>query len=269
MSEDTPFWVKIMTEKEILISRIADKKNQAEDNLMITNTFFLSAEERSDVMNSFRSTAEIKTFYFGGYDDAERAVAMFVPDFYNISDITAFMKDNPDDNPLSLLEIKKDRFSDLSHRDYLGAIMGLGIKREMIGDIITTEEGCYVFCINSIAKYICENLTKAGRGTLKIEIISNEMLPEKNDNFDEIFLSLASLRLDGVVSSAFNISRNLASEAINKGIVFVNSLRIFKSDAPVKKGDKVVFRGKGKIVISDIIGTNKKGRTHITVKKYK
>jgi len=77
------------------------------------------------------------------------------------------------------------------------------------------------------------------------------------------------LRLDGVVSSAFNISRNLASEAINKGIVFVNSCRIMKTDASVKLGDKVVLRGKGKIIINDIIGTNKKGRTHITIKKYK
>ncbi len=265
----TPFWVNFMTEKEILISRLTDKKNQANDNSMITNTFFLSADERSYVMNLFRSTAELNTFYFGGYEDAERTVAVFAPCFYNIDNITAYMTDNPDDNPLSLLEIKKDRFSNLSHRDYLGAIMGLGIKREMIGDIITTGEGCYVFCISSIAKYICENMKNAGRGTLKIEIKPTDMLPIMNENYDEIFLSLASLRLDAVVSSAFNISRTLASEAINKGIVFVNSSCIMKADASVKPGDKIVLRGRGKVVISEVIGINKKGRTHITIKKYK
>lgn len=258
-----------MNDKEVLISRIADKKNQALDNSMITTTFFLSADERSDIMKSFKSTAEIKVFYFGGYDDAERTVAVFVPFFYNVNGITEYMAENSDDNPLSLLEIKKDRFSKLSHRDYLGAIMGLGIKREMIGDIITTDEGCYLFCINSIAKYICENLTKAGRGTLKIEIKTTDMLPSKNEKYDEAFLSLASLRLDGIVSSAFNISRNAACEAINKGIVFVNSSQIIKNDAALKPGDKVVLRGKGKIVIKEIIGINKKGRTHIIIKKYK
>lgn len=258
-----------MNDNEVLISRITDKKNQAIDNSMIIATFFLSLDERSRIMNIFKNTDEIKTFYYGGYDDAERTVAVFVPYFYNIKDISEYFSENPADNPLSLLEIKKDRFSNLTHRDYLGAIMGLGIKREMIGDIITTEEGCYLFCINSIAEYICDNLTKAGRGTLKTEIKSTDMLPSKNEKIDEAFLSLASLRLDGVVSSAFNISRSLACEAINKGIVFVNSSQIMKNDAMLKPGDKVVLRGKGKIVIKDIIGTNKKGRIHIIIKKYK
>lgn len=269
MSDDTPFWVNYMTEKELLISRITDKRNQAIDNSMITATSFLSPDEWSEVMHFFSSDADIETFYYGGYDDAERTVLIFVPRFYKVDNIAAYFNNNPEDRPLTMLEIKKDRFSVLTHRDYLGAIMGLGIKREMIGDIIITEDGCYIFCINSVAGYICKNLTGAGKGTLTVEIKSPDMLPERKEKFDEIFISLASLRLDGVVSSAFNISRGLASEAINKGIVFLNSCKAVKTDTLVKQGDKVVLRGKGKIIISEILGLNKKGRTHIIIKKYK
>lgn len=269
MTSVTPFWVIKMTDKEILISRINDKKKQATDNSMITSSFFMSADERSDIMKILRSDSEIKTHYYGGYDDAERTAAVFVPYFYNIENIDAYMNENPEDNPLALLEIRKDRFSTLSHRDYLGAIMGLGIKREMIGDIVTTDDGCYVFCLKSIAKYICNNLEKAGRGSLQVNIVSTDMLPEQKDNSEDVFISIASLRLDGVVASSFNISRNIAVEGINKGIVFVNSCCVLKPDALVKQGDKIVMRGKGKIIIKEIIGVNKKGRTHLTIKKYK
>lgn len=260
-----------MTEKEILFSKALDKKQSALENSMITYTNFLSMDERTELLPLERKfPSEVHTFYFGGYEDAERTVAVFVPSFYETGDnIIEFFADNEDENPISLIKLTKDRFSTLSHRDYLGSLMGLGIKREVLGDIITAKDGCYIFCLKSIAKYICENMTKAGRGSVECSVCSIDELPKTEETAEEVFLSVASLRLDNIISASFNLSRTLSVDAINKGIVFVNSVRATKTDMPVKEKDKVVLRGKGKIILSEIIGQNKKGRTHVNIKRYK
>lgn len=259
-----------MTEKETLFSRALDKKKNADDNSMITNTNFLSMEERSWLAPLERQmSSNIRTYYYGGYDGAERTVALFIPSFYDIeTDVFAFVEENEEDNPITVIKLTKDRFSSLSHRDYLGSLMGLGIKREMLGDIITNDEGCYIFCLKSIAKYICENLVKSGGGTVSCEICGVNSFPAVKDNGEIVFLSVASLRLDNVVAAAFNLSRALAVEAINKGIVYVNSLQIQKIDTLLKAGDKVVLRGRGKIIIQEQTGQSKKGRLHINIKRY-
>lgn len=260
-----------MTEKDILISRALDKKRQANDNSMITNTGFLSMEERTWLVPLERELSSfVRTYYYGGYEDAERTVAVFIPSFYEVqADIHTFLIENEDDNPVSIVKLTKDKFSNLSHRDYLGSLMGLGIKREMLGDIITNEDGCYILCLKSIAKFICENLVKSGRGTVSCEICDIKDLPSNKDNGELVFLSVASLRLDNIVAASFNLSRTLAVEAINKGIVYVNSLQTQKIDMTIKQGDKVVLRGKGKAIIAELTGQSKKGRIHINIKRYR
>ena len=137
-----------MNEKEILISKALDKKRQCTDNSMITHTNFLSLDEISLVKTTDREYNEFTdTFYYGGYADSERQIALYVPKFFDIDDIDGFLKANEDDNPICLVRLRKDKFTNLSHRDYLGAIMGLGLKREMVGDIKVTDEGADVFCL--------------------------------------------------------------------------------------------------------------------------
>ncbi len=260
-----------MTEKEILVSYALEKKQVAYENSMITNTKFLSIDERTDMACLERKfSSDVRTFYYGGYDDAERAVAVFVPSFFDIEDgICDFFKNNNYENPIALIRLKKDRFSSLSHRDYLGALIGLGIKREVLGDILTLDDGCYIFCLKSMAEFICRNLVKAGRGTVECYVADNFDLTDYKVNFEEIFQSVASLRLDNVISSSFGISRTSAAEAINKGIVYVNSVKALKSDFQVKEKDRIVLRGKGKAILSEITGFSKKGRIHIVIKKYR
>lgn len=260
-----------MNDKDILISHAQDKKKQAYDNSMITNTNFLTMEERTWLAPSERElSSDIRTYYYGGYEDAERTIAVFVPAFYEIaSDIDEYFDENPRDNPLALIKLTKDKFTSLSHRDYLGALMGLGIKREMLGDIITTDTGCYIFCLKSIVKYICENLNKSGRGTVTCKVCALKDLIIGEEKSETVFLSVASMRLDNVVAAAFNLSRSVAVEAINKGIVYVNSLQVQKTDMSIKQGDRIVLRGKGKVLISELAGQSKKGRLHIYIKKYK
>ncbi len=258
-----------MNEKEILISKALDKKQQSTDNSMITHTNFLSLDEISTVKTTDREYNEYTdTFYYGGYGDSERQIALYVPKFYDAHDINAFLSDNEDDNPICIVRLKKDKFTTLSHRDYLGAIMGLGIKREMIGDIKVTDEGADVFCLKSAANFICENLKKSGRGSVTGEILPVSYFSSAEDKFEICFTTVASLRLDGVISAFFNMSRNTAAETVNKGLVYVNSSQCLKVDYTLKEGDKIVLRGKGKTVLSEIKGTSKKGKLKIEYKKY-
>ena len=258
-----------MNEKEILISRGRDLKERSADLSVITHTNFLSVDERSTLAVIERENNKfVDTFYYGGFDDAERTVAVFVPCFYEVQNITEYLNDNADENPLALIEITKDKFTTMSHRDYLGSLMALGIKREMLGDIIVSEKGCHIFCLKSIAGFITENLTRTGRGSVYCRIVDVEDLPKSEDNGKEIFASVASMRLDCVVSAAFSLSRNAACECINKGVVYVNSVQCFKTDYLLPEGAKIVLRGKGKAVISEQTGFSKKGRIHLLIKRY-
>ena len=258
-----------MNEKELLLSRARELKERAADNSMITSTNFLSPEERSAVsVIEKENNKYVSTFYYGGFPDAERTAAVFVPVFYEVSDIDSFMKDYAEENPFQLIECTKDKFTSMSHRDYLGSLMALGIKREMIGDIVVTENGCHFFAVKSIANYICENLKRTGRGSVNCKIIDIDSLPQSEDNGKTVFSSVASLRLDCVVAAAFSMSRTSAVEAINKGVVYVNSVLCYKTDFVLSVGSKIVLRGKGKAVIEEVTGQSKKGRMHILIKKY-
>ena len=258
-----------MNEKDILISRTLDKKRQSADNSMITYTNFLSLDEISVVKTTDREYNEFTdAYYYGGYDNSERQIALFIPKFFEFDDLNAFLSDNEDDNPLCIVRLKKDKFTSLSHRDYLGAIMGLGLKREMIGDIKVSDEGADVFTLKSSAEYICENLKKSGRGSVIGEILSVGSFNCAEDKYETVFTTVSSLRLDGVVAAFFNISRSTAAEAVSKGLIYVNSSQCFKGDFILKEGDKIVFRGKGKTVLSETKGTSKKGKLKIEYKRY-
>ncbi len=259
-----------MEEKDLLISRCLDAKKKSLDSFMITSTFFLSVDERSTISCIEREyNSDIRTFYYGGFPEAERTVAVFVPTVFGVEDIGEYFHENPDDCPFCLIKVSKDRFSSLSHRDYLGSLMGLGIKRETVGDIIVREDCTFIFALKSISRYICENLTKVGRGTVNCEICPLTDFVYDEGETETVFASVASLRLDSVVSSAFNLSRTNSSLAVKSGLVYINSLQILKNDYPLKEGDKIVLRGKGKVILDEIIGESKKGRIHINIKKFK
>lgn len=259
-----------MKDNSVLLSHIFDLKEKAASQSIVVNTNFLSVDEISELIKNNRTDCEYTdTFFFGGYPEAERKVAVFIPRFYGVTadELGTFLNEN-DLNPVSILRITKDKFSLLSHRDYLGAVMGLGIKREMIGDITVNTDGCIMLCLKSISKYILENLKQAGRGQLTVEECTYENISFSEDNTETVFLSVASLRLDCVIAATFRLSRSAAVQAINQGLVYINSEQTFKIDRTVDIGDKVVLRGKGKAVLEEVTGTSKKGRIHINVKRY-
>ncbi len=258
-------------EDKLLLAKIRDRARQCSDNSMITNSVFLDMRERSVVASSRIDGG--KLIFYGGFEDAERSVAVFLPEYVDATDLPSlfdYFEECPDCDPISIIEIEKDKFSPaLSHRDYLGALMGLGLKREMTGDIIVSENGCKMAVLEKIAPFIVENLGKAGRGTLKAKIIpsSQARKGEKSVGTPDSF-TVSSMRLDSVVKNAFHVSRGDACTAIESGLVFINDLECTKPDKKISDGDKIVFRRKGRIIVKDCSSVSKKGRIIVEIIRF-
>lgn len=261
-------------DEKLLLSIIEDKARQCRDNLMITNSLFLDMHEKSLVSAFAKRLTDIRILFYGGFADAERCIALMLPDYIQADDekeIFGYFYENPSDDPLSVIEIEKDRFSPpLSHRDYLGSIMGLGIKREMTGDIIVSNGGCKLAVISKIAPFIAENLNKAGRSSVKAKIIPPSEAREGSEavGLPDSF-TVSSMRLDSVVKNAFSVSRGDACTVIESGMVFVNDIECQKPDKKICAGDKIVFRRKGRIIVTNCSAVSKKGRVIVEIIRFK
>ncbi len=253
-----------MTENELLTARVDDCINSCEESYLITNTNFLDIYQQSTVIEYLKKKG-VRYDFYGGFDECERKTAIFFPDY---AESAYYIKENPDLSPIVALEIKKDNFSTLSHRDYLGAVMGLGIKREAVGDIFVTEKGCTMAVIRSVAGYIKENLTSVGRGSVKVEISDCFENAENNSTCETKRCYVSSMRLDGVLSAAFSISRNTAVEKIRRGEVLLNGVVMSKPDTKVPFGSKLVIHGSGKVMIDEDAGMTKKGRQAFIIRKF-
>ena len=254
-----------MTDNELLLARIEDCISSCEDSYLVTSTNFLDIYQQSTVIEYLRRRSGVRCDFYGGFDDSERKTAVFFPDYAEGID---YIKENPDLSPIVALDIKKDSFSTLSHRDYLGAVMGLGIKREAVGDIIVTDKGCSMAVIRSVAGYIKENLTSVGRGSVRIEITDTFENSGTEALFEEKRCYVSSMRLDAVVSVAFSLSRSTAADKIKRGEVLMNGVVMSKPDVKVPFGAKLVIHGSGKVIVDEDAGITKKGRQAFIIRKY-
>lgn len=253
-----------MTEDNVLLSFAHDKMSKCINDYSVTSTAFLDVRQQSLILSEFSKINEAKSILYGGYDGAERLVCVFVP-YYFEGELDDYFLENPDENPLTVVRFTKDSFSSAGHRDYLGALMGLGIKREIIGDIIINEYGADIIMLKSMAPYILSELKSAGRATLKSREISFSEIMNSVSSAKEITVNVSSMRLDNIISACYKLSRSDSSEAILSGSVFVNSIQINKCDKKIAVGDKIVFRTKGKVVVNKIEGQSKKGRFFLKV----
>ena len=247
-----------MKEDSILLAGIEDKILQCQDHYTVTNSTFLDMRQRTMAEAVCRQHKGLRYCFYGGYEDAERTVAVFLPDYAELADY----------DPLALLRIKQDGRRELSHRDYLGSLMGLGIKREMVGDILVRENGADIVILKEMGEFLLYHYEKAGRTSLHAETASIREIIIPENRFEEKRDTVASLRLDNVIASAFSLSRGRAAEAIESGLVFVNGLQTEKADRQIKEGDKLVLRGKGKVLLKAVGGVTKKDRISIVLNKF-
>lgn len=254
--------MELTKDDKMLIANAEDKFQQCSQQYRITYTNFLDLRQRSLIEKHFRQMgrggSDVRLEFYGGYEDAERTVAVFLPDYADISDC-----------PLKVIRIKTlPGGRKLTHRDYLGSLTGLGLKREMTGDILTVENGADIIVLEEVADFILLNYSKAGRTTLQPEAValSDLCIPETKTVTARD--TVASLRLDNVISSAFQLSRAKAADAIRGGIVFVNSMQCEKPDMQVEEGAKLVLRGKGKAYLREVGGRTRKDRITIVIERF-
>lgn len=253
--------MELTKDDKMLLAGAEDKFRQCSQQYRITYTNFLDLRQQSLIKKHWRQMghgSDVRLEFYGGYDDAERTVAAFLPDYAEVSDC-----------PLCIIRIKTPAGGrTLNHRDYLGSLTGLGLKREMIGDILTAEDGADIIVLEEIKDFILLNYHKAGRTAFKPEAVALEDINIPESKTVTVRDTVASLRLDNVMSSAFQISRAKAAEAIRSGIVFVNSMQSEKPDMQVEEGAKLVLRGKGKAYLREVGGRTRKGRISIAIERF-
>ncbi len=252
-----------MTHDELVISRIEDKIRQCRDGYYVTSTGLLDSHEQALARQVMMHAADVRCFLWGGYDGAERRMLVCVPSEIPMTDEEA------SEGLLEVLRVKKPAISrELSHRDYLGSMLGLGIDRSVTGDILVRDDGADIIIVPDIADFLLEEYVQVGRTHVSCEVhpLSELILPEIRTQV--IKDTVPSARLDSIVASAFKLSRSKASEAIRGGIVSVDHIECLKPDARVEEGAILVLRGKGKAVLKEIGGESKKGRIWVIIEKY-
>ena len=254
----------------ILLSRMEDLLEICKNQYRITHSEFLDLRRRSLVQSRMAQKFGHRGGFYGGYEDAERVIAVFLPDYTEEATPADHFAAEPEDNPLTVLRLtKKKGAPPLSHRDYLGSLMGLGIRREVTGDILVREDGADVIVLRSMAEYIINNLSQAGRSSLTVTAVPIEKIIVPEQEVREKNVSVASLRLDNVLGAAFGLSRAKSLDAVRSGIVFVNGTEIVKPDYSIHEGDKIVLRHRGRVIVRSTGGRTGKGRIHITLRVFR
>ncbi|MNW29389.1 hypothetical protein D3C74_62430 [compost metagenome] len=197
----------------------------------------------------------------GGYQGAERRRALIAPDYMDVDNEPMRMK---------VLSITSgdQKFITLQHGDYMGAILGLGLKRDKIGDIHVRDDGCHVIVTDEIAPFLDMNLRQVHRISVFTDIVDLESLRTTEAELEPLELTVASLRLDGVVSDVFRLSRSKALIPIKAGRCRINWKTEEDPSKPLKAGDVVALQGFGRFKVLRADGITKKGRLRVTIGKF-
>lgn len=247
-------------DEKIDLSRALDQALLAEKRNYPTYTDFLDMRKISMLIHVLeRESVAFKME--GGYPDAERALLCFYTgEFYY------------EDYPIVALEIVPEinKFTKrmLSHRDYLGSILGLGLKRNRIGDILIYEDRAIIFAHEEISEFLLIHLNQVGRTPVSIQKIEKEHLVIPEPKVKVINGTVSSMRLDAVLSKGFSMSRTLTSQYVKNNKVFVNWTNVTNPSKQIQQGDRITLRGHGKIKLEKIGVTTKKDRTLITIHRY-
>ncbi len=267
-----------------LMARAAELARR--DAYDVVHTDFLSPREQRIFHAAVASEGQAdRLFFYGGARGAERRCAVLLPEWY--------LADEPKDDPFgtareeylfSLIEnetadlsgavtavsLTASEYSNLSHRDFLGAIMALGLERSVLGDIaVLDSHRAVAFFTPAIAVFVTENLFRAGNDAVRAavtELPNGFTVPHA---FEKLEASVASPRLDGVVRALTNLSRADAADTVKSGLVELNYFPEENPDAPVTDGDVLSIRGFGKYIVDSANTVTRRGRNRLVARKYK
>lgn len=246
-----------MEDRTILLAHMEDLARRAAKTGAACSKFLTPAQVEI-VRQAFSRRGDVAVHFDGGFEGAERQLAIFLEPQWGALDRAS---------ALCGLSLTCRRQDSLGHRDILGAVMALGVKREVIGDI-ETGQPCWLACTAEMAPYLAENLTQAGRVGFEARVHHPDALPPRTVNMARQQDTVASTRLDVLVAAAFNLSRSAAADSIRAGLVQLDHLECLDVARVVEEGGVLSLRGKGKVRLLEIGGQSRKGRLWITLGRY-
>ena len=250
-------------EERTLLARVLDKLELAQNRGVPAWTPFLTPGEQASAGDLLAAWGTPRYLAAGGYEAAERKIFYFLPDWQEAEDAI-----QDPEGPLAALEGVFPNGAALSHRDILGSLMGLGITREKLGDILILEGKCQVVALREALPILLSQWESAGRWKVSVREIPLTELTPRPPTVKTIRDTVATLRLDAVLSSGFSTSRTKAADLISAGRVSVNHRECMKGDRTVSQGDVLTCRGLGKCVVKEVLGESKKGRIMLVLERY-
>lgn len=244
---------KLLTAKIDDLYKRCDKYAKAVFSDFLDPASQISVNENSFNNNGYRSV------WFGGFTDAERKILGVFPDWEEATEEVF---------PIAALKIECKYDAKLSHRDYLGAVLSLGIDRSKIGDILVEENTAVIFALDTAADYIKNNIVKIGRCGIKITVLKFDEIVLPEPKFEIINTVAASERIDAVLAAALKLSRANTAKLINSGKVQINYKLCDNVSKNLCIGDLISVRGFGRLLFDNIGSETRSGRYHISLKRY-
>ena len=240
--------------------RLEDLCARCERSCDVTMTGFLSPAERAFAQLWAKKRPDCKLIFCGGDEHCERTVAFFLPYYMERESFSP-------EEYIKAIHLTA-HFGSPGHRDYMGALLGMGIGREWLGDIRVIENEAYIFCLPSVHRHLM-SIDKVGRVGVKAADIELSLVPAPLRQVKNVSFSVMSMRLDAVAAGMFSLSRSECAKQINAGNVSLNHLPCLKVDSTVKEGDIISLRGSGKGCVTGTGGTSRKGRLFVYAEIYK
>ena len=245
----------ISTENKEIARRVIDLCEIVSKTRSIKCTDFYNPFEVKE-LSSLINTYDTISFSLIGNEDSESKAILIYPDYMNEVDAADFV---------SLIRIDKKDY-DIAHRDVLGSLLSLGIKREKLGDIIINDEAIYFYIRNEILDYVLLNLDKIKNYGVDLEVIDLETPLAREIDYEEKLVTCASERLDLVLANVYNLSRSDAKNAIEAGLVKINYKVTYKISETLDVGDLVSMRRRGRFIVGDYLGLSKKDKLKLVIK---
>ncbi len=249
-------------EERLLIKKAEDKLRLCVSRYSLTFTGFLNEREQDILLSHLTVDADAQTELIGGYSEADRRIMLFYPEYLDPSE---------EKSPLTAVRASYYKDYTLSHRDILGALMGLGISRESVGDILVDAErhSADIIIKTEIRDFILTEFASAGRAKLSVKEIPLSELNVPKCETEEITDTVASPRIDAVASSGFGISRESAASLIKSGRLYLNRRLCTEPDRTVADASVITATGYGKFKVGVSDRVSKKGRIFIRIERYK
>lgn len=249
-----------MEKEELLKKRLRELADTAYQRDIVTFSSFLDLQEQNILHGIGWKEHGVSVRLFGGYALAERQMAAFLPEALVFEW----------EYPFTAVQIEPAalKFSEeLTHRDFLGAVLNLGLDRSRLGDLLTEDNRAWLFCEERIARFLCQELTAVRRTPVRVSLCGAlAKIPQPRRK--EVTGSVASVRLDSVSALAFQESRSSMLPLIEGGKVFVNGKQVVSNGFTLKENDIVSVRGKGKFQFGQTLHTTKKGRNMVVLYRY-